>query len=546
MCTGSHAGTEWRPHEGELVTDTTTQQTAAQQDEPHYPTLPQRAVGFRAQTNPDDLAVVSGAGDRTWAELDARVNQLVRAMRARGVQAGQAVALVCSNRPEFVEVYIAAARNGLRLTPINWHLGAEEIAYIVSDCEAAVFVADERFAKTCAEAAKLAPNATVRLAVGGHIEGFDDYDEALAAESADAIENEGFGQTMLYTSGTTGRPKGVYRRRPAVSRARNEAAATHEDTDRYLVTGPLYHAAPLAFSLGLPYLWGLGIVLMDGWDPEETLRLVEEHQITHMHLVPIMFHRLVSLPDDVKHSHDISTLKRIAHGAAPCPVHVKKAMIDWVGPIIWEYYAATEGSGTSVESDEWLTKPGTVGKIPEGHVEIRDDDGNTVETGEVGTIFLRAPDDKETRFEYYKDGDKTSKAYSGDYFTLGDMGYVDEDNYLFLTDRSADLIISGGVNIYPAEVDAVMIMHPAVRDSCTIGIPNEEWGEEVKTVIELKDGIDGTPDLAKELIEHARARLAHFKCPKSVDFTDELPRHETGKLYRRLVREEYRKKAGVN
>jgi long-chain acyl-CoA synthetase len=528
------------------VTDTRTQAATQSPDEPHYPTLPQRAVGYRARTNPDDLAVVSGAGDRTWAELDARCNQLVRAMRARGVEAGQAIALVCSNRPEFVETYIAAARNGLRLTPINWHLGAEEIAYIVSDCEAAIFVADERFAKTCAEAAKLSPNAAVRLAVGGHIEGFDDYDEALAAESADPIENEGFGQTMLYTSGTTGRPKGVYRRRPAVSRARNEAAASHEDTDRYLVTGPLYHAAPLAFSLGLPYLWGLGIVLMDGWEPEETLRLVEEHKITHMHLVPIMFHRLISLPDDVKARYDVSTLKRIAHGAAPCPVHVKKAMIDWVGPIIWEYYAATEGSGTSVESDEWLTKPGTVGKVPEGHVEIRDDEGNPVETGEVGTIFLRAPDDKETRFEYYKDTGKTSSAYSGDYFTLGDMGYVDEDNYLFLTDRSADLIISGGVNIYPAEVDAVMIMHAAVRDSCTIGIPNEEWGEEVKTVIELKDGFDGTPDLANELIEHARARLAHFKCPKSVDFTDELPRHETGKLYRRLVREEYRKKAGVN
>jgi long-chain acyl-CoA synthetase len=258
-----------------------------------------------------------------------------------------------------------------------------------------------------------------------------------------------------------------------------------------------------------------------------------------------MFHRLLSLPDDVRAKYDISSLKRIGHGAAPCPVHVKKAMIDWVGPIIWEYYAATEGSGTSVESDEWLTKPGTVGKIPENHVQIRDDDGNIVETGEVGTIYLRAPDEKETRFQYFKDDDKTSKAYSGDYFTLGDMGYVDEDGYLFLTDRSADLIISGGVNIYPAEVDAVMLTHDAVRDSCTIGVPNDEWGEEVKTVIELKPGNEPADELAQELIAYARERLAHFKCPKTVDFIDELPRHETGKLYRRLVRETYRQRAST-
>jgi long-chain acyl-CoA synthetase len=279
---------------------------------------------------------------------------------------------------------------------------------------------------------------------------------------------------------------------------------------------------------------------MDGWDPEETLRLIEKHRITHVHLVPIMFHRLLSLPEDVRKRYDISSLKRIGHGAAPCPVQVKKAMIDWVGPIIWEYYAATEGAGTSVESDEWLTKPGTVGKIPEGHVRIRDDDGNEVEIGEVGTIFLRAPEEPETRFQYYKDDDKTSRAYSGDFFTLGDMGYVDDDGYLFLTDRSADLIISGGVNIYPAEVDAVMLTHPAVADSCTIGIPNDEWGEEVKGVIELKPGYEPTDDLARELIAYSRDRLAKFKCPKSIAFDDELPRHETGKLYRRLVRERYR------
>jgi long-chain acyl-CoA synthetase len=521
-----------------------SQQTAAPASEaPRYPTLPQRAVAQRAQTQGDEPAIISAAGDRTWAELDARVNQLVRAMRARGIEAGQAIALVCSNRPEFAEVYLAAARNGLRLTPINWHLGAEEIAYIVNDCDAAIFVGDERFAKTVAEAAQLSPNTKVRFAVGGPIDGFEDYEAALAGESPEPVPDEGIGTTMLYTSGTTGRPKGVYRRRAAPRRAQNEAVRVHEDGDLHLCTGPLYHAAPLAFSLGLPYLWGIGVVIMDGWDPEETLRLIEEHKVTHTHLVPIMFHRLLSLPDDVRNRYDLSSLKRIGHGAAPCPVNVKKAMIDWVGPIIWEYYAATEGAGTSVESDEWLTKPGTVGKVPEDHVEIRDEDGNIVPTGEVGTIFLRAPEEAETRFEYYKDSEKTSRAYSGDFFTLGDMGYVDEDGYLFLTDRSADLIISGGVNLYPAEVDAVMLTHPAVRDSCTIGIPNDEWGEEVKGVIELKPGFEPSDELARELIAYCRDRLANYKCPKSIAFDDDLPRHDTGKLYRRLVRERYREVA---
>lgn len=521
-----------------------SQQTATpDQQAPHYPALPQRAVAQRALTQGDEPAIISAAGDRTWTELDGRCNQLVRAMRARGIESGQSIALACSNRPEFVEVYVAAARNGLRLTPINWHLGAEEMAYIIDNCEATIFVADERFAKTCADAAALAPNLRAKLAVGGAIAGFEDYEAAVTSSSPDPITDEGVGGTMLYTSGTTGRPKGVFRKRPAPRRVQAEAVRVHEDGDLHLCTGPLYHAAPLAFSLGLPLLWGIGIVIMDGWDPEETLWLIEQHKVTHSHLVPIMFHRLLSLPDDVRTKYDISTLKRIGHGAAPCPVHVKKAMIDWVGPIIWEYYAATEGAGTSVESDEWLTKPGTVGKIDGDQVVVRDDDGKPVEAGEIGTVFLKAPDEAETRFEYYKDDEKTTKAYSGDYFTLGDMGFVDDDGYLFLTDRSADLIISGGVNIYPAEVDAVMLTHPAVRDSCTIGIPNDEWGEEVKGVIELKDGLEATAALAAELIAYSREHLAKFKCPKTIDFDDDLPRHETGKLYRRLIRERYREKA---
>jgi long-chain acyl-CoA synthetase len=513
---------------------------AKAETEYRYPTLPQRAVAQRAKTQPDELAIVSAAGNRTWASLEARTNQLIRAMRTRGIESPQAIALVCSNRPEFAEVYLAAARNGLRLTTINWHLGAEEIAYIVNDCDATIIVGDVRFADRLAEAAKLAPNATTKLAVGGEIDGFEDYEAAVGAESGEAVDNEGFGTTMLYTSGTTGRPKGVYRRRAAPRRAQNEAVRIHEEGDLHLCTGPLYHAAPLAFSLGLPYLWGVGVVVMDGWDPEETLRLIEEHKVTHVHMVPIMFHRLLALPDEVRNRYDISSLKRIGHGAAPCPVPVKKAMIEWVGPIIWEYYAATEGAGTSIESDEWLRKPGSVGKAEAGQVEVRGEDGEPIAQGEIGRIYLKAPEEPETRFEYYKDPDKTAGAYRDTHFTLGDMGYLDEDGYLFLTDRSADLIISGAVNIYPAEIDAVMLTHPAVADSCTVGVPNDEWGESVQGVIQLKPGIDASAELEQELIAFARERLAHFKCPKSIAFEDELPRLETGKLYRRLIREKYR------
>jgi long-chain acyl-CoA synthetase len=508
------------------------------------PLLPPKAVARAAEQYPERPAIISPNGDRTFGELFARVNQVSRALRARGVETGDSIALVCSNRPEFVEVYLAAAQTGVRLTPINWHLGADEIAYVVGDCEAKVFVADERFAKTCAEAAQRCANARVRLAIGGPIEGFEPYEDAIDGESREPIDEPHAGSTMLYTSGTTGRPKGVFRRRTVTRRSEVAQAMDHRpDTDRHLCTGPLYHAAPLAFSLALPLAWGIGVVVMDGWDAEETLRLIDEHKVTHTHMVATMFHRLLSLAPDVRNRYDISSLRRIVHGAAPCPVPVKQALMDWLGPIVFEYYAATEGSGSTIGPEEWLKKPGSVGKPEEDHVQIHDDEGDLQPAGEVGTIFLRAPEEPETRFEYYKDIEKTSRAYSGEYFTLGDMGYLDEDGYLFLTDRSADLIISGGVNIYPAEVDAVMLTHPAVADSCTIGIPNDEWGEEVKGVVQLKDGVDATSDLEQELIAYCRERLARYKCPRTIAFEDELPRHDTGKLYRRLVRERYREQA---
>ncbi|MGH9307459.1 MAG: AMP-binding protein, partial [Acidimicrobiales bacterium] len=296
------------------------------------------------------------------------------------------------------------------------------------------------------------------------------------------------------------------------------------------------------FSLVAPLSFGVGTVVMEQWSAEDTLRLIERHGITHTHMVPTMFHRLLSLSDEVRHAADLSSLRLVIHGAAPCPVRVKQRLIDWLGPIVMEYYAATEGTGCWVDSATWLAHPGTVGKPVDGQVRIGDDSGAPVGTGEVGLVYLRAP--ASGRFEYFGDHDKTEGAYRGEYFTLGDMGYSDEDGFLYLTDRSANLIISGGVNIYPAEVDAVLLEHPAVADAAVIGVPNQEWGEEVKAVVELGPGFDGDDRLAHELMAFCRERLAHFKCPRSVEFTDALPRQDNGKIYKRLLRDRYRSPAG--
>jgi long-chain acyl-CoA synthetase len=504
------------------------------------------AVAHWASLHPDAPAVVESGRASTFAGLNAQANRLVRALRRRGVGPGSAVAVLCGNLIEFVEAVTAADRGGLRLTPVNWHLTAEEAAYVIDDCEATVVVADARHADLAASATSRAPGVTVRLAVGGEIEGFEPYAVALAAEAGDDIDDPCIGTRMLYTSGTTGRPKGVHRDASTAAPSAITTATQAWDSgyrpgrgQLHLCTGPLYHAAPLNISLATPHTGGVGVVLMDGWDAEEALRLIARHRITHSHMVPTMFHRLLSLPPEVKARHDLSSLRFVIHGAAPCPVPVKQAIIDWWGPIVVEYYAATEGSGTVVVSEEWLDRPGTVGRpAAADHIRILGDDGRPLAAGTEGAVYLKSP--VEGGFDYFKDAAKTASAYRGEYYTLGDIGYLDDDGYLFLTDRSANLIITGGVNVYPAEVEAVMITHPLVGDVGVVGVPDAEWGEQVVAVVEPQPGVDATPELATELLEWCRTRLAPFKRPRRVDFVDTLPRHDNGKLYRQVLRERYR------
>ena len=501
------------------------------------------AVAWHAARGPATPALITTARTITFGELNARANRLARALRRRGIRRGDSVALLCSNRAEFVEVLLATERAGLRLTTVNWHLTADEAGYIVDDCEASAFVAEGRFAPVARGAAATAPRAQVHLAVAGPIDGFEDYDDAVTAEPGDDLDDPALGSQMLYTSGTTGRPKGVFRDEASLATAVMLARAAYRDGNVHLLTGPLYHAAPLLFSMNAPLIAGVPVVVMPAWDPEEALRLIERHRVTHTHMVPTMFHQLLALPDDVRARYDVSSLRNVLHGAAPCPVGVKQRLIEWLGPVVNEYYAATEGLGTWVDARTWLQKPGTVGKpVPEDQVVVADEEANPLPPGEVGLVWFKA---SEVPFEYYKDRSKTESSYRDRHFTLGDMGYVDDDGFLFLTDRSANLIISGGVNIYPAEIDAVLLDHPTVADAAVIGVPNPEWGEEVLAVVELRAGAEPTSELADELVDFCRDRLAHYKCPRRVEFVDHLPRQDNGKIYKRLLRDRYREWAST-
>jgi long-chain acyl-CoA synthetase len=486
-----------------------------------------------AEIKGDQVAIFDPIGTRTFRQINEAANKIVRLLRERGLKEGDAVALLCSNRAEFVEVLSACLRGGYRLTPVNWHLAADEVEYIINDCDAKALFAETRYpsgltAKT--------PQVTLKVSIGEDAAGWEPYASLLAAFDGSDILDPTPGSSMLYTSGTTGRPKGVYRRNAALGAMGVNLA---EPDDVQLCAGPAYHAAPLAFDVRSSMVMGIPLVFLDRWDSEGVLRAIQHYKVTRAHLVPIMFQRLLNLPAEVRAKYDVSSLRYIIHGAAPCPPEVKKAMIDWVGPIINEYYAGSEGgAGFLVSSEEWLAKPGTVGKLPDPTaLRILDDDGRDVPQGTSGTLYFKvspiAP------FEYYKDPAKTAAAHREGYFTLGDVGYLDEDGYLFLTGRTAECIISGGVNIYPQEIDNELIKHPAVEDACTIGVPNEEWGEEVKSVLTLNPGFVGTDDLAKDIQTFARGRLAGFKVPRSIEFVDELPRSPAGKIQRKKVREPY-------
>jgi long-chain acyl-CoA synthetase len=503
---------------------------------------------YWAQHTPEVPALILADGRRiSFREFNGRINRFARALRGLGLQDGDSIALISPNRPEWAEVYFGAIRSGLRVTPINFHLRPDEASYIIDDCEAKAVVVGGIPKETEPLLGALPDRVEVTVSLDHDEPGVFEYRSIVSRESPDDLEDPVLGGWMIYTSGTTGRPKGVYRSdRAAAAAGRNRASregifgSLRPGADVHLCTGPLYHSAINNMSLHVPLTSGVTVVLMERFDAEECLRLIETHRVTHTHMVPTMFHRLLQLPEETRRRYDLSSLRQIVHGAAPCPVSVKRAMIDWVGPIILEYFGMTEGgAGTHIDSETWLVKPGSVGLPTPGTLVIGDEEMRPMGPGEPGLVYVLAPGGR--RFEYYNDQEKTEATFRGDLFTLGDVGYLDEDGFLFLTDRSANLIISGGVNIYPAEVDEVLFQHPAVADVATIGVPNEEWGEEVKAVLQLVPGRTGSAELEAELLSFCRDRLAHYKCPKSVDFVRELPRQDNGKIYKRVLREQYRR-----
>ncbi|MGA0599265.1 AMP-binding protein [Caulobacter sp. KR2-114] len=493
---------------------------------------------LHARLRPDTPAVITPAGRLTFAELNARANRLASALRDRGVGPGDHLAVLLPNVAAYAEAYLAAMRSGLRLIPVNSRLSPEEVAYIVRDCDAKALIAHACYAPA-ARLALESPRLEAPLAVGGEIEGFDPYEAALGAGRPEDPSDPVHGLTMFYTSGTTGRPKGVYRA-VAEPRAPQWGEGTRKafrEGDVCLLLGPAYHAAPLGHSLADALWAGATLVMTEKFDAEATLALIEQHRVTHAHMVSTMFQRILALPEAVRGRYDLSSLHCVVHGAAPTPLDVKRAMIDWWGPVLQEYYGASEGSGGFyIVSDEWLRKPGSVGRrLPDWGSRVVSDDGRDCEPGEVGRIFFRMH--PRAPFEYYKDPEKTQAVLlDGTYFTVGDMGYLDEDDYLFLTGRTAECIISGGVNIYPQEIDDELLKHPAVLEACTVGAPNDEWGEEVKAVVVLQPGASADERLETELIAFIRGRLAPFKAPRSVDFVASIPRSEAGKVLRGQVR----------
>ncbi|MFF3768239.1 acyl-CoA synthetase [Streptomyces sp. NPDC001922] len=502
--------------------------------------------GFWAQATADpDRTVLAAPDGAEWtaAELHAAANRLVHGLRTAGLRRGDAFAAVLPNGAELLTAFLAATQAGLYLVPVNHHLVGPEIAWIVADSGAKVLIAHERFGEQSSRAADEAGLPAGQRYAVGTVDGFRPYRDLLDGQSPEPPADRTLGWVMNYTSGTTGRPRGI--RRPLPGRPPEEAylggflgifGIEPFGDHVHLVCSPLYHTAVLQFA-GASLHLGHRLVVMDGWRPEEMLRLIDRHRCTHTHMVPTQFHRLLALPEEVRNAYDVSSMRHAIHGAAPCPDHVKRAMIDWWGTCVEEYYAASEGGGAFATAEDWLKKPGTVGRAwPISELAVFDDDGNRLAAGQLGTVYMRMTTGG---FSYHRDEQKTRKNRIGDFFTVGDLGYLDEDGYLYLRDRKIDMIISGGVNIYPAEIEAALLSHPAVADAAVFGIPHDDWGEEVKAVVEPADGHQPGEELAASLLAHCEERLARYKRPRSVDFVTTMPRDPNGKLYKRRLREPY-------
>lgn len=502
--------------------------------------------GYWATIKPHTDAVVDATSGAklSWQELDQRSNQVAQLLYARGLRPGDHISLLMQNDLAFFEIAWGAYRSGLYITCINRYLTAEEAAYIVNDSNSkALFTADAL--TIAADLPELTPACDERFITGTTVSGYESYALAVADQPKTPLAEEPAGDAMLYSSGTTGQPKGIKRPLsgehisggfPGVE-VNNPYGIDAESI--YLSPAPLYHAAPFGYCMRTLALGGQ-VIMMQRFDPELSLKYIEQYRITHSQWVPTMFVRMLKLTDELRDRYDLSSHRCAIHAAAPCPVEIKQQMMKWWGPILWEYYAGTERNGSTVIGpDEWLAHPGSVGKAHSGILHICDEDGVEQKPGDEGMIYFEQP---AMAFEYHNAPEKTSSATHpthANWSSLGDVGYVDGDGYLYLTDRKAYMIISGGVNIYPREIEDALILHPAVEDVAVFGVPNPDFGEEVKAVVQPAPSVTQDADLVDELMAFAKQHLAAYKLPRSIDFTDELPRLPTGKLYKRLLKDKY-------
>jgi long-chain acyl-CoA synthetase len=518
-----------------------------------------RPLGFwyLATEYPDQPAIVASPSGRTlsFSELAGCAHQVVHGLRARGLQAGDILAYALPNDVDILVWQLAAHEGGFQSIALNPALRAAEIERVIQHSGATAVVLHTDYAERVVTLDGENPGSmTLRVAVGGDLPGFLSQSNLVDGQPTTEPSDRQLGVPISYSSGTTGQPKAVIR--SALARKIDPTAAANANklfahafqfrplTGVHLVSAGMHHGGCQGFYFGALHV-GQALAILDKFDAEKTLATIDRHKVTTGYMVPTQFVRLLRLPQEVKDRYDHSSLEVVVHSAAPCPLEVKRQMLQWWGPVIWETYGGMEGAATIAKPHRWLEKPGTVGRSVKGMtVRILDDEGNELPRNEVGGVYLE-PDDG-VSFSYKDDPELTASVTRGHAFTLGDVGYVDEDGYLFICDRAKDIIISGGVNIYPAEVEGVLTAHPAVADVAVLGVPDAEWGEQVKAIVELVDGAQPGDELTDELIAYCQEHLAHYKCPRTVDFRDHLPRTDTGKIFKRHLRDEYWAAAGRN